>query len=75
MLHVCPATDTGFTPWSVQQGIFSPVSALSADALTSVHIQTQKGSNECLFNTDTQYADFWGNPLYQATKISAQVFI
>ena len=49
MLHVCPATDTGFTPWSVQQGIFSPVSALSADALTSVHIQTQKGSNECLF--------------------------
>ena len=20
------------------------------------------------FNTDTQYANFWGNPLYQATK-------
>ena len=31
-------------------------------------IQTQKGSNEHLFNTDTQYAHFWGNPLYQATK-------
>ena len=31
-------------------------------------IQTQKGSNKCLFNTDTQYANFQGNPLYQATK-------
>ena len=31
-------------------------------------IQTQKGSNERLFNTDTQYANFQGNPLYQATK-------
>ena len=31
-------------------------------------IQTRKGSNERLFNTDTQYANFQGNPLYQATK-------
>ena len=30
--------------------------------------QTQKGSNECLLNTDTQYANLWGNPLYQATR-------
>ena len=32
-------------------------------------IQTWKGSNECLFIwTRTQYAHFWGNPLYQATQ-------
>ena len=34
----------------------------------SQKIQTQKGSNERLFNTDTQYAHFQRNPLYQATK-------
>ena len=32
-------------------------------------IQTRKKrSKERLFNTDTQYANFRGNPLYQATK-------
>ena len=30
--------------------------------------QTQKGSNECLFNTDAQYANFWGHSFHQATK-------
>ena len=32
------------------------------------NIQTQKSSKECLFNTDTGYAHFQGNPRYQATK-------
>ena len=30
------------------------------------NIQTQKGWNERLINTETQYANFGGNHLYQA---------
>ena len=40
----------------------------SKPAWPSGNAQRQKGSNERLFDTDTQYAHFRGNPLCQATK-------
>ena len=40
----------------------------SKPAWPSGNNQRQKGSNERLFDTDTQYAHFRGNPLCQASK-------
>ena len=42
-----------------------------ARKLMNKEVQTQKGSNKkalIYLNTDTQYANFRGNPLYEATK-------
>ena len=69
-LALDPAGRTTFPPspremYSHQMG-YSPTTPNGHQVTVTdwYRIQTQKGSNERLFNTDTQYAHFRGNRLY-----------